>query len=65
MTTAKADVDSCVRQQHARLGGGLRQGRKSVGGMRRQRQRSGNDGCSGVTCWRRTMMVAVGNNVGG
>jgi hypothetical protein len=59
---AKADNDSCGRQQHARLGGGLRQGRKRVGGKRRQRQQSGNYGCGGGTWQRRTTMVAVGDD---
>ncbi len=58
-TMAKEDNDSCGRQQHARLGGGLRQGRKRAGGKRRQRQRSGDDGCGGGTWQRRTTMVAV------
>jgi hypothetical protein len=62
---AKADNDSCGRQQHVRLGGRLRQGRKRAGGKRRQRQRSGNDGCGGRTWRRQTKMAAVGNNGNG
>ena len=59
---AKADNDSCGRQQHAKSGGGLRQGRKRAGSVRRQRQHSGDDSCGGGT-WRRwTTMAAVGND---
>ncbi len=65
MTIAKADNDSCGRQQHARLGGRLRQGRKRAGSKRRQRQQSGNDGCGGGTWRRRIMMAAVGNDGNG
>jgi hypothetical protein len=63
MTMAKADNDSCRRQQHARLGGRLRQGRKRAGSKRRQGQRSGNDGCGSRT-WRRRMTMAVVGNDG-
>jgi hypothetical protein len=65
MTMAKADDDSCGRQQHARLGGGLRKGRKRAGGKRRQRQRIGDDGCgSGTWRWQMTM-AAVGDDSNG
>ncbi len=64
-TTAKMVSDSCGRQRHARLDGGLRQGMTRAGGERRQRQQSGNDGCDGST-WQWPMtMVAVGDDSDG
>ncbi len=59
---AKANNNCCGRQQHARLGSRLRQGRKRVGGKRRQRQQSGNDGCGGGTWRQQTTMAAVGDD---
>jgi hypothetical protein len=65
MTMAKAEKDSGKRQWHARLGCGLRRGRKRAGGERRRRQRSGNDGYRGRRWRRQTTTAAVDNNGNG
>jgi hypothetical protein len=65
MTTAKADNDSGGRKEHARLGGGLWQGRKRVGGKRRWKQQSGNDGCGGKRWQQWTTMALVEDSSNG
>ncbi len=54
----------CGRQRHARLGGGLQWGR-DVGGKKRRRQLSGNDGCDGGRPRRRTTTAIADNDGGG
>jgi hypothetical protein len=62
MAIAKVEIKSGGRQQHARLGSGLWQGRTRAGGERWLRHQSGNDGC-GSRRWRgRMRMVAVDDN---
>ncbi len=64
MTTV-ADDDSCGRQGHTRLGGGLQWGRMRVGGERQQRQQSGDDGCGGGRRQQRVTTAKADNDSGG